>query len=128
MMVAPTGPTPMPPAAAAGGDNAADPEDGEVMLAPNLAIPAVLLTTAGLSATAGGGGGAVAAVPLGLLGAFLAFSNLLHPLCVYGHGVARRQAVGRRLVDGARVGLLGMGQLGAVVARLPGPLLLSGEG
>jgi len=75
MMVAPTGQTPTPPAAAAGGDDAGEPDDGEVMLAPNLAIPAVLLTTAGLSATAGGGGGAVAAVPLGLLGAFLAFQT-----------------------------------------------------
>lgn len=75
-MVAPAGPTPTPAAAdadAAGGSGAAEPGDGEVMLSPSLAIPGVLLSSAALSATAGGGGGAVAAFPLGLLGAFLAF-------------------------------------------------------
>lgn len=75
-MVAPAGPTPTPAAAdgdAAGGGDAGHPNDGEVMLSPSLAIPGVLLSSAALSATAGGGGGAVAAFPLGLLGAFLAF-------------------------------------------------------
>lgn len=74
-MVAPAGPTPT--AAASdhddAGADAGQPDDGEVMLSPSLAIPGVLLSSAALSATAGGGGGTVAAFPLGLLGAFLAF-------------------------------------------------------
>lgn len=74
-MVAPAGPTPSAGTADndATGADTDEPDDGEVMLSPSLAIPGVLLTSAALSATAGGGGGAVAAFPLGLLGAFLAF-------------------------------------------------------